>query len=91
MDVTGFLLRFPAFEGTETTLIDAKLAEATRGVDPEVFGDKTEDAIGYKAAHLLSIDPFGQTARIEAEDGSTTYGKQFMKIARSVTSGFRVI
>ena len=91
MDVAEFLLRFPVFEGTPPTLIDAKLAEATRGVDAEVFGDKTEDAIGYKTAHLLAIEPFGQTARLEADDGETTYSKRFHKLVKSVTSGFRVI
>lgn len=85
-----FLARFPEFEPASKSMIEAALDEAERNVDAELFADKTDDAIRWKAAHLLAISPFGQQARLIAKDGSTTYGKQFWALARSVTPGFRV-
>jgi hypothetical protein len=85
-----FLARFPEFEPAPKAMVEAALSEARRNVDAEVFGDKTDDAIRWKAAHLLAISPFGQQARLISKDGSTTYGKYFWELAKSVTPGFRV-
>lgn len=85
-----FLARFPEFEPAPVSMIDSAIGEATRNVDSEVWGDKTDDGVRWKAAHLLAISPFGQQARLMSKDGSTTYGKHFAKLARSVTPGFRV-
>lgn len=71
-------------------MVDEAIAEATRNVDEAVFDAKTDDAIKWKAAHLLAISPFGQQARLVSKDGSTTYEKRFLALARSMTPGFRV-
>jgi hypothetical protein len=85
-----FLARFPEFEPASKAMVEQAIDEAGRNVDAEVFDDKTDDAIRWKAAHLLAISPFGQQARLIAKDGSTTYGTHFTALARSVTPGFRV-
>lgn len=86
----SFLARFPEFEPALLSMVDASLAEAIRNVDSGVFGGKTDDAVGWKCAHLLAISPFGQQARLISKNGSTTYGKYFIELAASVTPGFRV-
>ena len=90
VDLDSFLVRFPEFEPATEPMIREALGEASRNVDPDVFKEKTDDAIKWKAAHLLAITPFGQQARLVAKDGTTTYGKHFAKLVRSVTPGFRV-
>lgn len=85
-----FLSRFPEFEPASKAMIETALDEAERNVDAEVFAGKTDDAIRWKAAHLLAISPFGQQARMISKDGSTTYGKRFVELAKSMTPGFRV-
>ena len=85
-----FLARFPEFEPAGVLMINATIVEAVRNVDPTVWGNKTDDGVRWKTAHLLSISPFGQQARMVSKDGSTTYGKHFVMLMRSVTPGFRV-
>ncbi len=85
-----FLARFPEFEPAPKAMIEAALDEAERNVDVAIFGSKTDDAVRWKAAHLLAIAPFGQQARLVSKDGSTTYEKRFDKLAKSMTPGFRV-
>lgn len=90
VDNATFLARFPEFTPATTAMVTAALGEAVRNVDESVFGDKTEDACFWKAAHLLAISPFGQQARMVSKEGDTTYGKYFNMLAKSVTPGFRV-
>lgn len=85
-----FICRFPEFQSAPESLVRAALKEAARHVDECVFGTQTDDAIYWKAAHILAIKPFGRNARLVNKDGSTTYGEHFMKLAKSVTAGFRV-
>ena len=90
VDTRSFLARFPEFEPASRSMVDEAIDEASRNVDPDVFGEKTDDGIRWQAAHLLAISPFGQQARLISKDGSTTYGKRFEALARSMTPGFRV-
>ena len=85
-----FLARFPEFEPASPSMVEAALGEAVRNVDSEIFADKTDDAVKWKAAHLLAISPFGQQARLISKTGETTYGKYFRELSRSSTPGFRV-
>ena len=85
-----FLARFPEFEPASKTMIEAAIDEAKRNVDSGVWREKTDDGVRWKTAHLLAISPFGQQARLVSKDGSTTYGKNFDLLMRSVTPGFRV-
>jgi len=89
---------FPEFAEAPKGLVERKIAEAARQVDREVFGDKADDAIGYLAAHLLSTSPFGQHARLipknakqTRDDALTTYEREYRRLVRSCTSGFRVV
>lgn len=93
-----FVEGFPEFAKAPKTLVDRKIVEASRLVDREVWRDKADDGISYLAAHLLSMSPFGQHARlvppnskVTREDALTTYERQYLALRRMVASGFRVV
>jgi hypothetical protein len=90
VDYRSFLARFPEFEPAGRGMIRAAIEEATRGIDTEVWGDKTDDGVRWLTAHLLAISPFGQQARMVSKEGSSTYGDEHKRLMRSVTPGFRV-
>lgn len=92
VDVNAFLAKYPEFDGQAKNLrlIGAKLAEAGRRVDPAVYGDLADDAQAALAAHLLASSPMGQNAKLVAKDGNTTYGKEYKRLSRLVSMGFRV-
>lgn len=91
-DINIFLKRFPEFDGQgkNLTLIKAKIDEATRRTDPTLASDLADDITYYLAAHLLAQSPMGQNAKLVAKDGSTTYGKEYKRLCRLVSMGFRV-
>jgi len=74
MTADEFVLRHGEFSETEDELVELALADATRQTDAEVFGENTEEAIGWLAAHLLISGPNGRNVR-EAlgKNGQSTY------------------
>lgn len=71
----SFLAAFPVYTNTPTGLIDARLAEAQRRVGP-LWGDLQDDGVSYLTAHLLAIDPMGESAaRSNAMNGALNYGR----------------
>ena len=84
------MAEYPEFEPAPEPMVRKKIADATNNVDAAVFKTKTDQAIALKTAHMLALSPFGQQARLVSKDGATTYGIQFMALARSMTPGFRV-
>lgn len=88
---SDFLDQFPEFATTDTTLIDAKLFLANHELDEEVWDDQWVAGVLYLAAHLLSIAPRGQQARMQAATGETTYSKEFDRLKKTVARGWLVI
>lgn len=87
----SFRASFPEFDPASDAMVDDAIAQAIRGVDATVFGDATDDAVGWKAAHLLDIRAFGQSGRLSSDEGATTYGAQFDALVKIHASGFRLI
>lgn len=88
---TDFLEMFPEFNRAEPEMIDRALAEAERGVSSTTFGDRVDDAVIWKAAHILASTPWGQNARLMSKDGKTVYGQHYRELARECAGGFRVV
>ena len=85
-----FLIAFPEFSNTDTSYLDAKLAEAGRSIDRTVWNVKlADDGQGNLCAHLLAISPYGNTAKMVAKDGTTTYGKEHKRLLGIATAGLR--
>lgn len=100
VSVASFLTRFPEFESTERSLVEAKLAEAALYVDAVVWAAGTDPTTGltmydlgqgYKAADLLGRTAFGRAARMVNKEGRTTYLDTFEDLQSRVAYGFRVI
>lgn len=80
-----FKARFPEFLATDDSVVQSVLNEAAARVDGS-FGD-TDTGVGYLTAHILSMQPYGQNARLESDDGTTTYGKLFDEWVRNRAGG----
>jgi phage terminase small subunit len=93
-----FVDAFPEFRDASQVLVEAKIAEATLQVDPTVFRTKTDLTISYLTAHLLSMSSFGQHSRLipsnakaTRDEALTTYEREYRRLVRAHTSGFRVV
>lgn len=91
LDLSSFRTRFPEFITAPDPLVSAHLARAEARIDPDVWGDKTNDGHGYLTAHMLSLSQSGQMARVDAKDGTRTlYGDEHQRLERQVTICLRV-
>lgn len=90
MDVATFKTTFPEFASADDGLVSAKLAEALRSIDVDIWGDLAVDGQAYLAAHLLAMSPFGIQAGFRAGAGANqtsvywgTYDEKRQRIGRS--------
>jgi hypothetical protein len=87
-----FKARFPEFSKTDLTLIGAKLAEAERIVHRSAWGPRADDAIANYAAHLIAMNPLGESARHKKrDDGRTPYLDTYERLRKLVVRTPRVI
>ena len=82
-----FLVTFPEFENTATTLVDAKLAEALAQMHVATWGDLLEQGQGYLAASLLQNAPKGQNSRLQSNTASSTYRAEYERIRALIRPG----
>lgn len=82
-----FKSRWPEFAPTADAQVDAVLVAAARRCDARVFGDDTDEAVGFYAAHLLATSPQGQQARLESDKADTTYRAEWLRLARQRAGG----
>lgn len=76
------------FEHAPSELVEAALASATLLCTAGVWGDKRGDGIRFLAAHMLTIGPGGFGLRTETKETgykATTYGAQYLALAKSVS------
>lgn len=91
VDVETLIDRFPEFEGVDAPFLQRYIDAATAEVDPKIWGAKADEGILYLAAHKLALSPAGKAARLQERDKSTTYEKEFRRLVRIVSSGYRVV
>lgn len=76
-----FIVDFPEFASITQAYIEVKLAEAEAMLDELAFGETGNAlynvAVGYKAAHLLAVSPYGQQLQLTSDDGSSVYSRVF--------------
>ena len=77
-----FIIDFPEFASIGQAFIEVKLADAEAMLDELAFGEDTGNAlynvaIGYKAAHLLALSPYGQQLQLTSDDGQSVYSVLF--------------
>lgn len=92
-DAATFKARYPEFAPTPDALVTATLADATARIDSRLLSTANFNAaVGLLTAHLLSISPFGQQARLEGEkepSGGTgsTYNSELKRLLRLAGGG----
>jgi hypothetical protein len=76
-----FKTDFPEFSELTDAYVNVKLGEAEAMLDEDAFGEADNDlynvAVGYKAAHLLALSPFGKQLQLTNDDGQSVYSKLF--------------
>lgn len=87
VSVSRFKKSFPEFRNTATELCEQKLASATLRIAERIWGDRTSEGIMYLAAHLLSMAPEGEQARLKSENRATVYERVWKDMKREVTMG----
>jgi Protein of unknown function (DUF4054) len=95
LSLDTFLTSFPEFANTPKGLLAAKLAESLLQIDPNIWGVKADTGQGYLAAHLITLSPMGQNARmiVASKNGTqptTTYMGHYRVMQQQVSSGYRV-
>lgn len=87
--VARFVNDFPEFRDTDEAQITAKLTQAARRINVPVWGTAADDGVMFLAAHLLSISPAGEGARIQTEKREDVYLLEWNRMKREVAYGFR--
>jgi hypothetical protein len=96
LTVDAFKESFPEFETTAAGLIKVKLAEALLSIGVDVWRDRADLGQGYLAAHLITLSPKGQNARMIVKNPQggdqpvTTYWGHYKRLQREVTRGATV-
>lgn len=88
MDIPTFKARFPEFSRLPDPTIKDAIARGTARTNSTVMGDQTDEAIGYMAAHLLALSPYGQQARLSEPGKMTTYYQHWYDIAQYKAVGY---
>jgi hypothetical protein len=87
VSVSRFKQAYPDFENTSNSLVSQKLTAALGRINTEVWGDQADQGQMALAAHLLSISPQGEQARLKMENRGTMYGKEWRQMIKEVTMG----
>jgi len=89
LTLDAFLTSFPEFATTNKPFLAAKLAEALLSIDATMWGAKADMGQGYLAAHLITLSPTGQNARmvvktVQGEQPVTTYWGHYKRLQREI-------
>lgn len=86
--VTDVMARFPAFSQTDVYLVQRCIDESARRVNPDVFGDRTDDAVLLLTGHKLALTPGAEHLRLDPKmdpqgDG-TLMGREHRELCESI-------
>ena len=86
---SGFLERFPEFNPHPAGIVNGAIESATADVSDDVFGNQTDRAVRFLAAHIIAIQLAQMGVQIGATDGkvygtgldATLYGQEFKRLS----------
>lgn len=90
MDRATFLVQYPEFAETDTSLIDAMLAAAASQIGQLYWDTYYDQGHGLLTAAKLALSPSGQTARLQSKAATSTYQAAFDALRLEITYGDRV-
>lgn len=91
---SGFLNRFPEFSPHPSGIVNGAIESATADVSADIFGDQTDRAVRFLAAHIISIQLAQMGVQIGATDGkvygkgldATLYGQEFKRLSETASN-----
>jgi len=91
---SGFLQRFPEFSPHPAGIVNGAIESATADVSSDIFGDQTDRAVRFLAAHIIAIQLAQMGVQIGATDGkvygngldATLYGQEFKRLTEAASS-----
>lgn len=90
MDLVTFRSQYPEFQTGTDELVQGFLDAAEKRIDADIWTIHTDQGHGLLTAHLLCLAPNGQFARLQEDNGQTTYGAEYEKLVYQVACGLRV-
>lgn len=94
MTLEQFRLRFPVFAEVEDEYIEAHLEAAELRTPVDIWGAKQADGIGYLAAHLMALSPWGEAGKLTMVvngTSTTSYGVHRKALEGEVRGGVLAI
>jgi hypothetical protein len=90
----SFLERFPEFSPHPLGIVNGAISEATYDASEDVFGEQTDRAVKFLAAHIIAIQLAQMGIQIGATDGkvygegldATQYGQEFKRMLNLLPS-----
>jgi hypothetical protein len=90
----GFLERFPEFSPHPSGIVNGAIESASADVSSDIFGDQTDRAVRFLAAHIIAIQLAQMGVQIGATDGkvygngldATLYGQEFKRLTEAASS-----
>ena len=90
----GFLERFPEFSPHPSGIVNGAIESASADVSSDIFGDQTDRAVRFLAAHIIAIQLAQMGVMIGATDGkvygngldATLYGQEFKRLTEAASS-----
>lgn len=91
---SGFLERFPEFSPHPSGIVNGAIESASADVSEDVFGDQTDRAVRFLAAHIIAIQLAQMGVMIGATDGkvygsgldATMYGQEFKRLTETASN-----
>lgn len=91
---SGFLQRFPEFSPHPSGIVNGAIESASADVSSDIFGDQTDRAVRFLAAHIIAIQLAQMGVMIGATDGkvygsgldATLYGQEFKRLTEAASS-----
>jgi len=90
----NFLERFPEFEPHPSGIVNGAIESASADVSADVFGDQTDRAVRFLAAHIIAIQLAQMGVMIGATEGkvygkgleATLYDQEFKRLTEAASS-----
>ena len=91
---SGFLERFPEFSPHPSGIVNGAIESATADVSSDIFGDQTDRAVRFLAAHIIAIQLAQMGVMIGATDGKAygkgldakLYGQEFKRLTETASN-----
>lgn len=78
LTVESFLMRFPEFAPTDSTVVSTKLASAELTVS-DAWGAERDEIVALTLAADLARLPVGRAAQLSSQDGESTYSRDLAR------------